>query len=361
VRIAFLHPCFWPEVERGAERVVRDLATDLIALGHEPRLVTSHPGPPRRSVEDGLPITRHWRPPDGLLLHRGGQEYLTHLPLSYLSLLLGRDDVLHAHYPTDAALAASFAERRRVPAVFTYHGNPERAVLSSRRWRTTVAARAIYGADAVVAISRTAADGLRRWFGVEARVIYDGVRLESFPLTDGRDPRPTIVCAAAVDDARKRIPLLLAAFKRVRRERRDARLLLVRPSDRGLAQGLEEEEGVELFSVSPDEIAAVYQRAWVSALAARNEAFGLVLVEALACGTPVVGPSDGGVPEIIDRPEIGRLFEGGEEGLARALLEAFELSGAEGTPAACRARAAAFTTAETASEYERLYTELAER
>jgi glycosyltransferase involved in cell wall biosynthesis len=108
-------------------------------------------------------------------------------------------------------------------------------------------------------------------------------------------------------------------------------------------------------------MARVYQRAWVSALAARNEAFGLVLVEALACGTPVVGPNDGGVPEIVDRPEIGRLFQGGEEELARALLEALELAGDEGTAAACRARAGAFSTEATARGYEGIYRELIER
>jgi glycosyltransferase involved in cell wall biosynthesis len=257
-------------------------------------------------------------------------------------------------------MAAAFGRRAGVPALFTYHGNPERAVLSSRRWRTAIASRAILGTDAVVAISRAAADGLRRWFGVEARVVYDGVRLERFPLTAGRDSRPTIVCAAAVDDARKRIPLLLAAFRRVRRERPDARLLLVRPRDRRQADALEG-DGVELFSVRPEEIAEVYRRAWVSALAARNEAFGLVLVEALACGTPVVGARDGGVPEIVDRPEIGRLFEGGEEELARSLLEALELATEAGTPAACRARAASFTTDATARGYEAIYRELAER
>jgi glycosyltransferase involved in cell wall biosynthesis len=357
VRIAFLHPCYWPEVQRGAERVLRELATDLIGMGHSPRLVTSHPGPPHLSVEDGLRITRHWRPPEGPLVHRGAQEHLTHLPFSWLSLVRGRDDVLHAHFPTDAALASRFSARTGVPSVFTYHGNPERAVLSSRRWRMRVATEALYGCDAVVAPSRAAADGLRRWFGVEARVVYPGVRLDDFSMTDGRDERPTILCAAAADDPRKRVPLLLSAFRRVRRVRPAARLLLVRPRDRGAARELED-DGVELLPPDPAVIASVYRRVWVSALAARNEAFGLVLVEALACGTPVVGPSDGGVPEIIDRDEIGRMFDGGEADLARALLDALELAQDEGTPARCRERAGAFTTERTARDYEAVYLEI---
>jgi glycosyltransferase involved in cell wall biosynthesis len=357
LRIAFAHPCYWPEVQRGVERLLRELSTDLIALGHTPRLITSHPGPPSRTVEDGLRITRHWRPPQRTLLHRGGQEYLTHLPFTYLSLKLGDDDIVHAHFPTDAAAAARFSERSGVPSLFTYHGMPERAVLSSRRWRVRALAEALYACDAVVAPSRATADGLRRWFGVDAEVVYAGVRLEQFPLTSGRDERPTIVCASAVDDARKRIPLLLAGFGRVRRSRPDARLLLVRPRDPGAARELER-DGVELFTPGPDVVAPLYRRAWVSALAARNEAFGLVLVEALASGTPVVGPDEAGVPEIVDRPEIGRLFDGSEEDLARALLEALELAESAGTPGACRARAESFSTEATARGYATIYERL---
>jgi glycosyltransferase involved in cell wall biosynthesis len=360
LKVALVHPCFWPEVQRGVERLLRELSTDLITLGHTPRLVTSHPGFPSRSVEDGLRITRHWRPPEGSLVHRGGQEHLTHLPFTYLSLRLGGDDILHAHFPTDAAAAARVARRNGVPSLFTYHGTPERAVLSSRRWRTRVAGEAIYGSDLVVAPSRASADGLRRWFGVTAEVVYAGVRLERFPLTNGRDERPTIICASAVDDARKRIPLLVAAFKKVRRVRADARLLLVRPRDPAVARDLED-EGIELFAPGPDAVIPLYQRAWVSALAARNEAFGLVLVEALACGTPVVGPDEAGVPEIVDRPEIGRLFDGSEDDLVRALLESLELAEDPSTPAVCRKRAESFSTEATARGYAAIYEDLVAR
>ena len=361
MRVALLNPCFWPEVQRGAERVVRELATDLIAGGHEPRLITSHPGPPSTTVEDGLPIVRNWRPPDRLLLKRGAQEYLTHLPFSYASLARGDDDVAHAFYPTDAVVARRWGERHGRPSILWFGGIPQRDQLASRRGRLRVLLEAVEGCDAVVVSSNAAAAGIRRWFDVEARTIYPGVRLEDFADRPPRDEPPTIACAADPDDARKRIGMLVEAFRQVRRSRRDTRLLLVRPRDPGTAGELAAEEGIDLLDQAPGAPAELFHRAWVSALAAYNEAFGLVLVESLACGTPVVGMADGGVPEIVDRPGIGTLFDGSGEDLARALLETLELAEDPRTAERCRARAADFTTQRTATECVRLYEELIAR
>jgi glycosyltransferase involved in cell wall biosynthesis len=362
VRIALLNPCFWPEVQRGAERVLRELATDLIAAGHEPRLITSHPGLPRFSVDDGLPTIRHWRPPERLVRKRGVQEYMTHLPFSALSLERGTQDIAHAFYPTDAVVARRWGERHGRPSVFWYGGIPRRDQLANRRGRSRVLVESIQGCDAVVVSSRAAAAGIARWFGVEARVIYPGVRLDRFAAAaSGRAEHPTIACAADPDDARKRVRLLLAAFRRVRRERPDARLRLVRPRVRETADELAAEPGVELVEQTPDTPAALFADAWTSALAAYNEAFGLVVVESLACGTPAVGMNDGGVPEIIDRPEVGRLFDGSEDDLVRKLLEAFELATDPGTAARCRARAEAFSTTQMTAGCLQLYDELLAR
>lgn len=360
MRVALLNCAFWPEVRRGSERFVHDLATELIAAGQAPRLITSHPGPPRRSTEDGLPITRHWRPPGRMLDLRGFQPYLTHVPLSYGSLVAGDDDIAHALFPTDALAAVRWRERTGRPAVFSYMGLPERATLSYRRLRLRILDRVTRGSDAVLVLSRAAQEGMWRWLGVESHLIHPGVRLDDFTPASARAPEPTIACAASPEDPRKRVDLLVRAFAHVRRERPAARLVLMRPQDPAVAERLTAESaGVVLVDSPPVSLAEVFATSWVTALTSSAEAFGLVVVESLACGTPVVAADDAGPAEIIDRPEIGRLFGGDDErAVARALLEALELAGDPTTAGACRRRAEDFSSVVCGQRHLALYGEL---
>jgi glycosyltransferase involved in cell wall biosynthesis len=357
LRVAILSPAFWPEVRRGGERLVRELADGLIARGHRPRLLTSHPGRPASTVEDGLPVERAWRPPDGRLRRRAFEDHLTHVPFSYLGLVRGDDDLAHAVHGPDALAAARWSRRTGRPSVFTFLGLPTRTGIAQRRLRPEILWRAAREAAATVAISRTAADGFRRWLGVEARVIHPGVDLDAFAPGGRRAEQPTIVCMADASVEAKRVPLLVEAFAVVRRERPGARLLLQAPLDPRLAAA----DGVEPVDPGGDRaaLADLYRSAWVSALPSWGEAFGLVLVEALACGTPVVGSDRGAIPEVVDRDSVGRLFEGDDpRAVATALLEALELATDPATPTACRARAADFSTDRMAEEYLRLYGEL---
>jgi phosphatidylinositol alpha-mannosyltransferase len=240
-------------------------------------------------------------------------------------------------------------------------GIPQRDVIAARRLRLHAVARASRDSDAVIALSHAAARALDRWLGVRASVIHPGVDLEQFAPGGARADVPTIVCAAATEDRRKRVGLLARAFRHVRRERPGARLLLARPRGaRGMAEALRAaSDGVDFFDIPPTGMAEIFRHAWVSALPSYNEAFGLVLIESLACGTPVVGARDGGVPEIVDRPEVGRLFDGDDEqGVARALLEALELSTDRTTAKLCRERAQRFSTERCAADHLELYRDL---
>jgi glycosyltransferase involved in cell wall biosynthesis len=103
-----------------------------------------------------------------------------------------------------------------------------------------------------------------------------------------------------------------------------------------------------------DALVELYRSAWVSVLPAFREAFGLVVVESLACGTPVVGMRDGGaVPDLIGA--AGWVAEPDADSLARTLLEALD---APVDAATCRRRAEHFSIERCAQRYEALYEEL---
>jgi phosphatidylinositol alpha-mannosyltransferase len=359
MNVALLNPCYWPEVRRGSERFVRELADGLLARGHQPTLITSHPGLWRRSVEDGLEVIRVPRPPQGPLIRGGFDAYLTHVPFSYAALRAGAYDIAHALYPADAIAAARWSRRTGRPAVLSYMGIPNRGWLEAHRLRLRITSRAVRSCAATVVLSRHAAKALAFSLGAEARIIAPGVDLEAFQPSTQRSAEPTIVCAAAAEDARKNVRLLIEAFGRVRDRHPEARLLLSRPRP-GWADGVRSPPGVQWVDLDEREaLAKAYAEAWVAALPAVDEAFGLVLIEALACGTPVVGYDHAGIPEIIDRPQIGRLFDRLEpDALARALTEVLGLAGEPGTAERCRTRAEEFSVDRCTDAYLALYAEL---
>ena len=335
MRIALLNPVYWPEVRRGSERFARELADGLRARGHEPRIVTSHRGLKRRDVEDGVEVVRVPRPPTGRLDRRLYEHHLTHVPFSELELRRHGADVAHALYPTDALAALRWGG----PTVFSYMGVPHRQGLANRRWRKEIMVRVTHEAGTVVALSEHAAEGFRRWLGVDPHVIAPPVDVAAFTPGGARAAATTVVCPADRTEPRKRVDLLVEAVRRMD----GARLILDRRGPPVV------EAFVELRDLDDRAaLAAAYREAHVAALPSWGEAFGLVLVESMACGTPSVGPT----VELYDRPGIGVAFGGDDPAeLSAALGRAI----AEADPGACRERAQDFSVERCAAAYERLY------
>jgi phosphatidyl-myo-inositol dimannoside synthase len=87
--------------------------------------------------------------------------------------------------------------------------------------------------------------------------------------------------------------------------------------DRGWLEDLVEKNGVErhvhfLSGLSYAELAACYAACEIFALPSRGEGFGLVYLEAMACGKPVIGGTHGGAPEIIQDGVTGYLVPHGD-------------------------------------------------
>jgi teichuronic acid biosynthesis glycosyltransferase TuaC len=126
----------------------------------------------------------------------------------------------------------------------------------------------------------------------------------------------------------KNHPLLISAFAKILGGSRSAKLFLIGdgPLRHSLQQSIDElgiQENVLLVGAKPNqELALWYSAADVSCLVSSREGWPNVLMESIACGTPVVATRVGGVPEIISSSELGLLAEQDSDSVAAVLESA---------------------------------------
>lgn len=359
MRIALLNPTYWPEVRRGTERLVHDLAVALTRAGHEVTVLTSHRGRRSAEVEDGFRVVRSRRAPSGRLAHRGFEHHLLNGPVQAWLLVRGRYDVVHAFQLADA-WAAVHVHRLLggPPVIFSFHGIPTARSLSSRRYRMPMLRRVIEWGSAVTVLSEAAAEPFRSHLGSDPEILPGAIFCDDFELEQSRAENPTLVCAASLADPRKRGELLLRAFERLRVRQPAARLLLAGGDDPFAAGSMPAlPGGVERVTADrTEDLARAYASAWASVLPSVEEAFGLVLIESLAAGTPAIAARSGAIPEVLTAGAPGVLFEADDEGeLVRTMEEGLELASRPGVPDACRRAARAWDWSAVAPRYQYLY------
>jgi len=338
VRIALTHAYCWPDIRRGAERYLPSLGAALARRGHEVVHYTSS-WKAGADTEGRLTTVRLRRRFTDTLRHEADFGRRITLPL-----LRRRFDVVHSFQRWDAvaSLRAARVHRSR-RTVFTDLGLPTPSwwqSLGPREVRATE--RVVRDVGIYLGLSRCAVDRLASEYGrTDGVVLPGGVDTSAFVPAEERAPRPTILFSGAFDVPYKQVAVLLAAMPAIAEAESDVELWLSGPGDGAalLAQAPPEaRDRTRILGLGDIERQHErYGRAWVTCLPSSQEAFGLVLVESLACGTPLVTTTEGGPQELVETGRTGELAQAGDpSSLAAACLRALALAREPGTAVACR-------------------------
>jgi phosphatidyl-myo-inositol alpha-mannosyltransferase len=239
----------------------------------------------------------------------------------------GEFDVLHLHEPNAPSLSMWALRVAEGPIVATFHTSTTKSLTLTvfqgflRPWHEKIVGR--------IAVS----DVARRWqmeaLGSDAVEIPNGVdvaSLSSAPVLDGY-PRPgkTVLFLGRFDEPRKGMAVLLEALPKVVERFPDVQLLVVGHGDEEelRAQAGEMIRYIEILGQVDDAGKASAMRS-ADVYCAPNmggESFGIVLVEAMAAGAPVVASDLDAFRRVLRDGEVGRLFAVGDAvALADALI-----------------------------------------
>jgi phosphatidylinositol alpha-mannosyltransferase len=262
----------------------------------------------------------------------------------------GDFDVVHIHEPLSPSLSLLACWSAQGPLVATWHSALDRSrVLSAGYSIAQTAAEKIRGH---IAVSEDARRTLVAHVGGDAVLIPNGVRVEDYrdvplsPLVDTRGPR--VVFLGRIDESRKGLDVLLSAWPSVLESHPNAHLYVVGPGELDSRQ----EAMVSALGASVVFLGRLDDAAKASVLASATvycaphtggESFGIVLVEAMAAGAPVVASDLPAFSRVLDGGACGRLFTTGDsEQLAlalRAVIGDLELQSRLRTAGLLRAKA----------------------
>ncbi|WP_435925306.1 N-acetyl-alpha-D-glucosaminyl L-malate synthase BshA [Paenibacillus sp. DYY-L-2] len=287
-------------------------------------------------------------------------------------------DVLHVHYAVPHAVCAFLAKQMvgdQLKVVTTLHGT-DITVLAQDESLKDLIRLAINESDAVTSVSR---DLIR-----ETREVLDITRdIDlTYNFVDEREYYPRKVCACRQDFAKpeekvlmhisnfrpvKRVSDVVDVFEKVNRQVPSKLLFVGEGPDLPKVQWKIKEMGLEdrvHFLGKQDDIAQVISMADVLLLPSEKESFGLVALEAMACGIPTVGSVAGGIPELVAHGETGFLAPIGDtNAMAEYCISLFkDPKLAERIRQACLDRAKnEFSSEIITSVYESIYYRVLER
>jgi len=281
-------------------------------------------------------------------------------------------DLLHVHYAIPHAVCALLAKQMigsKLKVVTTLHGT-DITVLGQDQSISDLIRYAINESDAVTAVSQDLIHETRQSLAIDRDIdlAYNFVDKRVYYPRDVEElrqefARPDEKLLIHISNFRpvKRVTDVVDVFAQVN-ERVPSRLLFVgegpelsRIIAKVKALGLTDRV---IFCGKQDDVAQVISLADVMLLPSEKESFGLVALEAMACGVPTIGSNAGGIPELITHGETGFLADIGDtETMASHAIELLTRPGLyEQFVAACLHRARhTFCNDLTTMQYEEIY------
>src|SRR6266850_199719 len=379
----------------GGERMLWEQARHLAARGHHVRVVSrADPGAtaPVALEREGVHI-RQFPVAQGSVARFIRSSILGARHAVADELARAPADVLHVHQPLAGYGALAWTAAGRLPSLYSFY-SPAPLEYRSRRGMTARHLPGLIGATGVAmlwtieraclrraslihVLSDFSAEQLWKLYAVPRErivTIRGAVATERFrPAGDrgcvraglGLPADRTLLLTVRNLEARMGLDTLLDAMAIVRRRRPDTLLLIggagsLRASLEARARALALEAHVTFLGFVPDEtLPSYYQAADVFVLPTRElEGFGLVTVEALACGTPVLGTPVGATPEVLNGLDASLVFRGtSADVMAEDLLRFLETM-ARSPEAYARLRGACRAHAERHYTWERATTGL---
>jgi len=328
VNIAIVSPYSWAH-PGGVNNHVQGLAAQMGRRGHRVTVIAPDrggevPGAFFESAGRSIPIPANGSIARIAVLPGAGRRVGSILGK-------GRFDVVHVHEPFVplAATAAVNAAPCRVVATFHSAGEGRPVVYNIARVCYRGVNRRL---DCRIAVSPSARELVSHYFPGRYEIVSNGVDLDRFTpgLERPREfpPGGPVVLFVGRNEPRKGLDVLLEAFGEVARNVPGCRLMLVGSGldSPALLRGVEENVRGRITAtgfVSNSDLPAFYAAADLfCAPALGGESFGVILLEAMASGTPVVASDIPGYSDVINRTGGGALFESGDAGnLARKLTE----------------------------------------
>lgn len=321
MRVGIVCPYTW-DIPGGVQNHIRDFAETLIEMGHEVSVLTP------ANDEDSLPDYAVGAGRAVPIRYNGSVARLQFGLVSATRvrrwLRTGHFDVLHVHEPAAPSLSLLTCMIARGPIVATFHtATPRSKWLAATQGVLQPFLERISGRIAVsdlarrVQVEHLGGDAVEVPNGVHIRNFAGAVPLTGYPRAGG-----TVGFLGRFDEPRKGLPVLLSAMTTLVADRPGLRLLI---AGRGDVDALRKElpealrDRVDLLgAVSEDDKARMLRS--VDCYCAPNlggESFGVILLEAMATGTPIVASDLDAFRRVLDDGRAGVLFAVGD-GLAMA-------------------------------------------